>query len=288
MTITNKMGLPAVFERIMSQDDDHKPETNRYSVTELLMPIRMLLIRRANYDKIERDVADGITALLGTAVHAIFEGQYPIQDDRHLREAAVEAKVGRNVLSGRIDLLNLEDLAIEDYKTCSANKVIKKDFDDWYKQGMMYAWIVGMSKNVIVRKLRFYAIMKDWSKVKSATSANYPPAAVYVWEYDIQDSDYDYIEKWIHDRLDLINWHVDNGTLPECADEERWSTGDKWAVYKKAGDKRAAIVCDTEREAHEYITEKCGGVGQIEFRKGDPLRCKYYCDCCKLCSEGGK
>ena len=44
--------------------------------------------------------------------------------------------------------------------------------------------------------------------------------------------------------------------LPMCTDEDRWYTGTKYAVYKKVGDARAAYVADTEKDAHNYITNK--------------------------------
>ena len=41
--------------------------------------------------------------------------------------------------------------------TASVWKVINADFDDWYKQGMMYAWL--MIKNGFhVEKVKFHAL----------------------------------------------------------------------------------------------------------------------------------
>ena len=129
--------------------------------------------------------------------------------------------------------------------------------------------------------------MKDWSKIKAANSSNYPSSAIYVWKYTIQDSDYDFIEQYIKNKLDEINTAIATGVLPECSDEDRWYTGTEYAVYKNAGDKKAAIVCDTEEEAHGYITNKCNGAGEIQVRKGEYLKCKHYCNCSKFCQKGG-
>jgi len=57
-------------------------------------------------------------------------------------------------------------------------------------------------------------------------------------------------------------------------------------VFKKVGDKKAAIVCDSEQEAHDYITNKCDGAGEIQVRKGECLKCKYYCKVSKWCYGG--
>ena len=71
--------------------------------------------------------------------------------------------------------------------------------------------------------------------------------------------------------------------MSKCTDTERWYTGDKYAVYRNVGDKRAALVADTEQEAHDFITNKCGGAGEIQVRKGESLKCKYYCRVSKFC-----
>ena len=280
MKLTNKHNLPEPFLNYATKDE-YQYKEHRYSVTELLLPIREIILNRKHAQDIEQDVADMVPALIGTAVHATLE-----QHTANLAtEQSVSCKVGSCTLSGRIDFL--DGSTIGDYKTCSTSKVSKCDFEDWRMQGLMYAWLIFKDKGEVMQKLRFIALMKDWSKIKSATSANYPQSPVYVWEYDIKDSDYDYIEAWIVTRIADIEHHIESGTLPECTNEERWYTGDKWAVYKNAGDKRAAAVLDTEQEAHDYITNKCGGVGQIEFRKGQSIKCDYYCNCCKFCKKGG-
>ena len=92
------------------------------------------------------------------------------------------------------------------------------------------------------------------------------------------------IEKWLRNKLQEIEygWKF----LPRCTDEERWYTGTKYAVYKNVGDKKAAYVTDSEQDAHNYITNKCDGAGEIQVRKGEYLKCKYYCNCSKFCEKG--
>lgn len=286
MKITNRFNLPESFV-IYASKDDHIPTENKYSVTELLSPVRQILLKRKLYDRIEMDVSDIVPALFGTAVHSVLETNTPLLVDIY-PEFQISYDFGGTILSGRIDLLNLKSLSIEDYKTCSVNKVIRQDFEDWKMQGLLYAYLVYRVKGIILKHLKFYSIMKDWSKVKSKTSSNYPNSAVYVWEYDIQDSDFDYIEEWLKRKLKEINFYLETDTLPECTNEEKWYTGDKYAVYKKVSDKRAAIVCDNEEEAYGYITNKCNGAGQIEIRKGECLKCKYYCNVSKFCLKGDK
>lgn len=281
--ITNKLNLPESFVNYANRDD-HEVVENRYSVTELLKSTREILLYRKYAGKINKDVSDLIPALFGTAVHNILEQSTPLYCDMFTEEP-VECEIDGTTISGRIDLLNLRDFLIEDYKTCSVSKIMKQDFDDWKMQGIMYAYLLFKQRGIILKGLRFYALMKDWSKIKCATSANYPSSAVYVWKYDINDSDYDYIEQWFRSRIQEINNHLINNTLPECTSEERWNTGDKYAVYKKAGDKRAYKIVNSEEEAHQLITDELGGAGEIEIRKGEDLKCNYYCDVCQFCKE---
>lgn len=251
---------------------------NRYSVTELLSPTREIQLTRLHYSDIEEDISDMIMALFGTAAHKILEEN---SDDNN-SEVKFEAKVGDCEIVGVADLIT-ED-AIEDYKFTTTTKIQRKDFEDWRLQGLAYAWLNFLKTGDIKRKLRFHALLKDWSKIKAANTPNYPVSPIYTWEYDIQDSDYEFIEKYIKDKLKDIKENKN----PQCSESERWYTGDKYAVYKKAGDARATYVADSEEDAHNYITNKLGGAGEIQVRKGESIKCKYYCKVCKWCFGGNQ
>lgn len=275
--VTNKHNLPQALVNLVQEKEYQE---NRYSVTELLGSIREILLSRRHNKEIEVEVSDIISALFGSAVHKLLEeadGENAEVKMEHTRRDGITLVGIADKLSGN---------AIEDYKTTSVSKVQKSDFRDWKIQGLAYAWLHFQLTGEIKRKLRFYALMKDWSKLKAASITNYPAYPLFTWEYDIQDSDYDYIEQWINERLAAVKnaESLSDDNLPECTDEERWYTGTKYAVYKNAGDKRAALVCDTEQEAHDFITNKCDGAGEIQVRKGEYLKCKYYCKVAKFCN----
>ncbi len=284
MKITNKLNLPEPFV-LYATKGNHEPKEHRYSVTELLLSVREILLNRKYANDIETDVADVIPALFGTAVHNVLENNTPILS--HLTpEMSIELSFGEDVVAGRIDLFDSQELEITDYKTCSVSKVMREDFEDFRLQGLAYAYMIFKKFGLITRKLKFPCLMKDWSKLKSVTSSNYPSSAIYVWKYDIQDSDYDYIKEYIVKKLSKINSAIETGILPECTDTEMWYTGTKYAVFRNASDKRAAYITDSEEDAHNYITNKCDGAGEIQIRKGEYLKCQYYCDCYKFCKKG--
>jgi hypothetical protein len=279
MIYTNKLNLPKQF---IPEESDRVPVKDVYSVTELLNSTREILLTREHYKDITIDISDTIIALFGTAVHNLMEQKKPDNCEAEFKiEYDFKYKNKTIKVKGRCDLVNFLELIIEDYKTCSTSKIIKEDFDDWKKQGLLYALIIYFSLNIKIKKLKFYALMKDWSKIKSATNSSYPSSPIYVWEYDIEDSDLMYINEWLYRKFE----ELETPGCPECTDEERWYTGTKYAVYKSKSDKKATIICDTEEEAHGYITNKCGGAGRIDVRKGENLKCKYYCGCRKFCKR---
>lgn len=273
MIHTNKLNLPEVFTKIY---EDKAPIPHRYSVTELLKPTQEIRLFRQNYDRIEEDASECITRLFGSAVHKVFE------ENSNSNEAEVKLEVpfGEDTLVGIID--NVKDDTISDYKTCTSTKVSKKDFNDHELQIKIYALLRFKKFGIITRNGILYYLIKDWSKIKAAYSSDYPQSPIYIHKFNIKDSDYDETEKFINNKLKDINDNICGFT---CSDEERWYTGTKYAVYKKAGDKKASIVCDTEEEAHGYITNKCGGSGEIEVRKGKYLKCELYCNCNKFCNQ---
>lgn len=273
MRYTNKLNLPEAIIKFVNSDE-HEIKPHRYSVTELLNPTRMILLYRKYYNEIVRDVSDSVPALLGTAVHGIFE-KY---SDPEKSEVEVEATIGEDTLAGRIDYLDLDSKTITDYKTTSCAKVVREDFSDWKMQGLMYAYLVYKTKGVIIRKLRFIALLKDWSKLRPN-----PTSPVYVWEYNVQDSDYDFVIKYIKDKLFEINYAIQSGVIPECTDEEKWYSGTKYAYYKRGSDKRAKAVFDKREEAEEMKMNADEGL--IVTRPGECRRCMYYCDVCKFCDK---
>lgn len=284
MIITNKFNLPQAY--VDAVKETHPIKDKSYSVTTILNPIREILLKRRYYDDIEQDVSDMVWLLFGSAVHKIIEES----DKTGFAEYELEWPIIEDYkLTGICDLYNEELYSVEDHKTASVYKIIKQDFEDWRKQGLMYAWMLRKIGHH-VSKLRFHALMKDWSardyRQSQYTGKFYPEHPIWTWEYEISESDMIYIEEFIRNKFDeIIKYEsVSDDDLPICSAEDRWNDGDKYAVYKRAGDKRAIGVFDSEEEAHRCISEKCSGMGQIEVRKGEDKRCKDYCLVCKFCN----
>lgn len=267
MKYTNKLNLPFKLR------EDKDPVPHRYSVTELLSPSREIMLKRKYWNEIEIDMNDLVAALFGAAVHKMFEENTP--EDK--AEVKLEVDFGKDTIVGIMDYVDGD--TIEDYKTATTSKVSKKDFGDYQDQVLAYALLRFIKYKVITRHGKIKILMKDWSKVKASKSTEYPQSPVFIYEFNIDDSDYDYIREKLIKKLSVIN----GSELPECTDEEKWYTGTTYAVYRKAGDKRAAYTTDSEEDAHNYITNKLEGAGEIEVRKGQYLKCDLYCSVSKFC-----
>lgn len=263
MRITNRYNLPDQLIKII-ESDLRRPEPHNYSVTELLKPIKEIILWRRYYDIITQDISELITSAFGTAFHTMMEG---------VSSGDIEERIYAEItpgvfLTGRYD--RYENYALHDYKTTSVWKWQNGDFGDYRKQGLMYAWL--MRKNgVYVEKCIFHLFLKDHSLSKASRSDNYPEVAYQRYEFNVTSNDLSEIEKYITERITLIESLLDtpDHELPMPTHDESWYTGDTYAVFKDGGS-RALKVFDSRDEAITYI----GGATNlyIEERKGEHLK----------------
>ena len=275
MKVTNVMGLPQAFVDAVSVERHN--EKGCYSATTLLHSATDILLTERHWEEIEVDASDSVWAIWGTAVHSIFEKQ----KDNSFKEEQFRVKIGNSTVTGRVDNYDLENEILADFKTCAVWKIIYQDFDDWYKQGMIYAYL--MKQNGLnVKRCQFIALIKDHSKSKAKIDPTYPQSPVYVYQFDVTENGLAEIEKFIKEKIADIeaNENTPDSELKGCTPDERWSKGDTWAIMK-AGRKTALKVCKTEEEAKSLLAE-LGGTN-IEFRKGEDVRCNSYCNVCKWC-----
>lgn len=275
MTITNRNGLPEAMVRACETTAHNKP--GNISATTLLKGVKEILLTNRHWDNMTDDVSDRIWAIFGTAVHSMLEHETPDT----FAEEYTALKIGDYTVTGRIDCYNMKDAVIEDYKTASTWKVIFKDFGDWYKQGMIYAYL--MRKNGFdVKRCRFIAMLKDWSKSKAKHDASYPDSPVYVHQFDVTEKGIEEIEAFIVEKLNAIKLCETFGDdeITECTKEERWAKDDVYAVMK-AGRKTAIKLYGNEYEAKMRAADENG---YVEKREGVSTKCLEYCSCCDYCN----
>lgn len=274
MKYTNKLNLPESFAKFYKSSEETIKE-NRYSVTELLKPTQEIILYRKYANSIYRDIVDCVPALLGTAVHELLEKNAPEGD---YAEHKIEFDFRGKIIVGVVDLLRRDMKKITDYKTGTTSKVMREDFKDFYHQGMIYALGTFLKYGIKPDQLEFPILLKDWSKIKAAAGGNYPNSPIYVWNYSILDSDYDYIIDYLINKFKEIDEYKMN-----CSDEDRWYSGTKYAVYKKESDAKAKKIFDTKEEADIYAEEN--SCEYVEERLGDYTKCDFYCDVSKFCEQ---
>lgn len=266
MLITNNSGLPRAFMKAI-EDGIRVPEIGKYSVTEILKPIQEIVLSRDNFNRIEQDASEYVNLIIGTAVHD-YLAQRDATGDAEVRLSA-EIMPGYT-LTGQYDLYDAETCVLGDYKTASVYKVINTDFDDYRKQGLMYAWLLAQSGKH-VEKLRFYILLKDWSAADKERRDNYPSDPIYVWEYNVSVSDLIEIYEFITDRFKILA----SNDVPQCTLAERWNAGDKFAAMGKS---RAIKICDTYDEAIKLSPT-------VETRHGVDKKCSRYCTARDFCKQ---
>ena len=267
MNITNRNNLPQCLVDLV-KSDQKQPIENRYAVTQIIGNLRETLLTRKFYDNIDLDVSNCVNIIFGTAVHDLIEKF----DKTGMAEMPLSVQIGKYTLAGRIDLYDIEKRTLIDWKTASSYKIKYGDFEDYKRQGLIYAWML-LQNGCIVDKLEFHLFIKDWN-----SKCEFPQ--IYTWSYKVTTADLIYIEQFINDRFEQIEYYENHLTeLPDC--EDTWFTGDKFAVYTDKS--RADRVFDTQQEAVDFIVNKCKKEAHIEIRRGQHKKCQDYCLCRSFC-----
>ena len=281
MKLTNKLGLPQPFVEAVKREYTYKEK--QYSVTSLLKGTMQTILERRYHDVIEQDVADMVWLIFGTAVHSVLENAQ--EGAEELKENKMIIPIGDYKLSGIFDLYNDKTKTVTDYKTGSVWKVIFDDWDDYKKQLLCYAYML-RTIGFDCKRGEIVMLLKDFSKTKAKTDANYPNEPVYVKKFEFTEKEIEEAEKFIFAKFEEIKRceKLSDDELPVCTPTERWHKGDKYAVMKK-GRKTAIRLCDSEEEAEKYIVWKGIDDGEhyVEFREGTDGKCVEYCNVNKYC-----
>lgn len=284
MKITNVYGMPEALVKFAEEDYIIKP--NEYRATSLLKGYKEILLNRKYYDDVTVDVTQLIWMLFGKAVHYMLESQEATPGIH--KENRLYMKIGNYTLSGQYDEYNEDTFDIGDYKTTSVWKILHKNFDDWYKQGCIYALLLNQNGKS-AETFTVTAFLKDHSPEKALHTKDYPPFPVYKHTFDIKPEDIVATEKWVKDKIKTLSFmttmNVDN--VEPCEPEERWQQDPTFAVMKE-GRKSAMRVLDTEEEAWEWVDEKVKESDltkvNVVLRPGRNRKCESYCFFNKYCN----
>jgi len=264
-TITNKHGLPEALVRAVTND----PYTGGgdISVTKLIDAPQKRALWLQHQDAIEEDVSERILSLLGQAVHHILERA----GTDTLVEQRLFAEVLGWTLSGQFDRLHLGSRTLSDYKVTTTYKA--KGDDSWTRQLNVLRWL-GAQNGLEVDRLEIVAIFRDFRRSEAERNPDYPAQAVKVIEVPVWPLDE--TEAYVRERVRL-HQVAQQGEMSPCTDEERWHTGDKWALMRP-GAKRALRVLDAKPDIIPAGT-------MVEYRPGRYRRCEQYCEVAPFCPQ---
>ncbi len=290
MKLTNKFNLPETFVNVIKRPQYSKGNSE-ISVTEILSPPQLVLLRRQHQEDIEQDAADMVWSLFGSAVHNILEHG---KDDHHIVEQRLFTTFEGWSISGAIDLQKIIDgkILIADYKVTSA-WAVQQEKQEWIDQLNLYAWLVertqaheigARTSDGLVSGLQIIGIVRDWSRREAALKDTYPQAPIVT--LDIPLWSYEDREAFVKQRLTLhneANFAAVSGDMPECTSEEMWEKKTTYAVMKEGG-KRAKKVFEIKEEAAAFAGQQKES-HYIETREGGRTRCESFCQAAPFCKQ---
>ncbi|MEM4725011.1 MAG: hypothetical protein QXP01_08375 [Candidatus Hadarchaeum sp.] len=281
MKLTNKFNLPA--EVVQAVTASRYTPGGDISVTSLLLPPRIRVLRKRHWNEIEEDVSDRLWSLYGQIVHGLLERT---DDWQAFHEERMAVQVNGWTLTGQADLYKRKadgQHVLRDYKFVSVSSYAAGVRHEWVAQVNIYSWI--WRKNGFpVDLAQLVLLFRDWRKREFERSQNsYPPPVQIV---DVPLWDEDFTCQFVRT---LINQHkiaekLSDSELPLCTPEDRWERGKGWAVMRE-GRKKAIRLCPTEDEALQAAA-KLGADHYVVERPGEQVRCLYFCNVKPFCDFG--
>lgn len=289
MELTNKSNLPSVIKRAVA-NDPYDSSGSDISTTRLITPPRIRVLEARHWENLTEDVADKIFALLGSSVHHVIERAVTDEDIAELR---LFHEINGWTLSGQFDLLTAKGELI-DFKVTSAwaaLDALKNGKAEWEQQLNVLDYLSRhtdhslknyLGKTLKVKSLSIMAILRDWSKMKTMTSKDYPRKQVVMipvrqWSAEEQDN-------FVLARI-KAHQEAEVGELPVCSAKERWRKDDKYAIMKD-GRKTALRLLDTKDQVKQYLKDNKLVEGKgctVVLRAGEDIRCQSYCRVNSFC-----
>jgi len=293
MKITNKHGLPDPFYRaIVKHQEEYAASHTKHSdisVTTLIGPPQIDVLKRKHDADLEEDVSDMIFAMDGHSIHKILEEGAGPEDSVEVR---LYGKVGGWVVSGQYDHYSASESHLQDYK----NVFVKE-----YTYGIKKERIaqlnclaeLGRMNGMEIERLTAFCKFRDWSKVRAAHDPSYPQKGFFIAEVEMWAENKAY--QYMIDRIDL-HQTARAGATVYCTDEERWHKPDIYAVMKESK-KKALRLRDSHADAEVWCVDNGHGgrmedgtfipkVGiDIVHRPGEDTRCEHYCVVRDVCPQ---
>lgn len=312
--ITDNTSLGIVMSVWAVHDDyDFQNLENYISATQLLKPLKMIIMGARNTTPQQMDVADFVSRALGTAIHSSVEkawspghlevnlkklGYPPAVIERvkvnptaeeltpdtipiYIEQRAFKTIEGFNV-GGKFDMI--AEGILHDIKSTSAYSWVFGGRDDEHKlQGSLYWWL--NPDKVTEGFIRITYLFTDWQKMMAKQKPTYPQSRIQ--QKDIILMTPPETEQWVRGKLQAMKrmWNVPEEQLPRCTDEELWRSDAVFKYYKdptKTSGKSTKNF-DDMAEAYAFMASQ-GNVGTVITFPGEVKRCGY-CNGYDVCKQ---
>jgi len=283
MIIENRAGLSPVFvtlcDRLLNKYDK---ENARYSTTQIPNPPRIVHLVERHHDEIHADVQDLAYILQGQLMHLLLEQAAGLTELAERRFFVTREINGVQVtVGGKPDAILLPQTAgpaeMDQYKYTSARGWMSGVKDEWTMAENIYRYMVEAS-GITIGRMFLTMIFRDWHRSDYLRRPlEYPEHAIERLPVEPWKSDKTEILLDMRLRGLVIAEDLEDDDLPFCTPEERWQTGDAWAVRKRGnqnatkmftvhmGGEEAALA-DAARRSGDYL---------VEYRKGESRRCNH-------------
>lgn len=273
MKITNYYGLPQALVDAVRNDPYDNGGAWR-SVTQLISPPRLVVLRKRHDHEIEEDVSDRLWALYGQIVHDILARA----NTEDLVEERLSCEVRGKLISGGFDVMQLSKGRLSDWKFSTVYKAIGNS-EDWISQVNLLV-LLFRKKGIEVREAEIILLMRDHMKSKARRGGVYPPHGVQripvpLWSIDEAEH-----------YLDLrVQLHLKaEERLPQCSGRERWAKPTIYAVMRQG--RKTAVRGGVQKDKAE--AEKIVALNTkhyLEVRAGESTRCIDFCSAAPFCSQ---
>jgi hypothetical protein len=167
MKLTNEQNLPAPLVRAVTNDGYSKGKSD-YSITGLLAPPRINVLKKKHDQEIVEDVSERLWMLMGTIGHAILQKGA----EGEIVERRFFAKIGGVTISGQTDY-GEKSGELFDFKFCSVWVAKDGAKPEWVQQLNCYRWLAHQN-GIDLKELTIVAIYRDWSKNEAKRNRDYP------------------------------------------------------------------------------------------------------------------
>jgi hypothetical protein len=284
MKFTNERNLPAPLVRAL-QASTYDRQTNRVSVTDLQKSVRAYVLGRKHEADITEDVSEQLWRFIGSATGAMLEAGEGANDLK-------EERLTVGDITGRFDFYEGNTQTLYDYKVTSVYKVKAAEYDDYRLQLSLYADLMEAALKFPVAHIKNVLILRDWSKYDAAIAE----CPIVVVEHErLREKDGIPLMQWASDRVAQLRAaeHLPEDSLPECDEDYRWATSDKWAVMwneSTAKEPRAVSVFDVKENAEaDALALGLSGKGKktyrVDLRPGDKWKRCAYCLAREFCGQ---